>query len=218
LSGIHEKDRMDTLETDILKTATELFCKYGLRNVTIDDICAEIRISKKTFYTYFRQKEDLILQMVESMHEKKAEKEKKFVLSADDNKNTIDRAMAIVHLVKSNSEDKMQTLFYELSKYYPNAYAQIIEKQQQQTIDYFTRNIEEGIAEGIFRDNLDVGMTAQFLSTQFRSALDSSKETPKRKFQAVFEFMIDVYIRIVTNEKGLQYYNETYANKQDSKK
>jgi len=205
---------MDTLQNDILKTATELFCKYGLRNVTIDDICTELRISKKTFYTYFKQKEDLILQMVEDMHHKKTEKEKKLI-APDDNKNTIDRAMDIVHLIKNNSGDKMQNLFYELNKYYPNVHARIMEQQQQQTIAFFTKNIEKGIEEGIFRDNLDVEMTAQFLSTQFRSALDSSKETSKRKFQSVFEFMIDVYIRIVTNDKGFNYYKENYTNKQN---
>jgi len=207
---------MDTLQNDILKTATELFCKYGLRNVTIDDICTELRISKKTFYTYFKQKEDLILQMVEDMHHKKTEKEKKLI-APDDNKNTIDRAMDIVLLTKNNSSDKMQNLFYELNKYYPNVHARIIEKRQAQTIEFFTRNIKKGIEEGIFRDNLDVEMTAQFLSTQFRSLLNSSKETSKRKFQSVFEFMIDVYIRIVTNEKGLNYYKENYSNKQNFK-
>lgn len=44
----------------IIKVASELFLKYGLRSVTIDDICNELRISKKTFYVHFKQKEELI--------------------------------------------------------------------------------------------------------------------------------------------------------------
>ena len=51
----------------IIKVASELFLKYGLRSVTIDDICNELRISKKTFYVHFKQKEELIESLLTEM-------------------------------------------------------------------------------------------------------------------------------------------------------
>ncbi len=51
----------------ILKTASDLFLKYGLRSVSIDDICNELHISKKTFYAHFKQKEELVESLLAQM-------------------------------------------------------------------------------------------------------------------------------------------------------
>ena len=47
---------MDQLQESILQTAARMFHQKGIRNVSIDDICSELRISKKTFYTHFQQR------------------------------------------------------------------------------------------------------------------------------------------------------------------
>ena len=60
-----------TLYKNILKTGAKRFLKYGLRSVSIDDICADLRISKKTFYTYFSQKEALVEAVLQDMDQKK---------------------------------------------------------------------------------------------------------------------------------------------------
>lgn len=44
----------------IIKRAAELFKDYGIRSVSLDDLCSSIRISKKTFYVYFVSKDMLI--------------------------------------------------------------------------------------------------------------------------------------------------------------
>ncbi|MBP6284960.1 MAG: TetR/AcrR family transcriptional regulator, partial [Paludibacteraceae bacterium] len=41
---------MDNIKQEILKTAANTFFKNGIRSVSVDDICDELRISKKTFY------------------------------------------------------------------------------------------------------------------------------------------------------------------------
>jgi AcrR family transcriptional regulator len=59
---------MDKLQSDILLLSTQLFCKYGLKSVSIDDICSQLGISKKTFYNYYKQKSDLIADALEQVH------------------------------------------------------------------------------------------------------------------------------------------------------
>lgn len=55
-----------TKET-IMMTANGLFSKDGVREVSIDDICRKLCISKKTFYQYYAQKEDLVADVVPTM-------------------------------------------------------------------------------------------------------------------------------------------------------
>jgi hypothetical protein len=74
-----------------------------------------------------------------------------------------------------------------------------------------TNEINKGIKEGIFRKEMDVDLTAHFLTVQFQNIVNTLKKNTK--FQTVFNFMVDVYIRVVANETGFKYYQETYLNK-----
>ena len=55
---------MDNLTTnpkylDIFKTAKDLFWKYGIKRVSIEEICKEAKVSKMTFYKFFPNKIEL---------------------------------------------------------------------------------------------------------------------------------------------------------------
>jgi AcrR family transcriptional regulator len=50
---------MDTKERILLK-AHELFNRYGIRSVSMDDLSAQLGMSKKTLYQYFADKDELV--------------------------------------------------------------------------------------------------------------------------------------------------------------
>jgi len=52
---------------DLLRTAKDLFWKFGFRRVTVEEICREANVSKMTFYKYFSNKEDLAIEMIKKM-------------------------------------------------------------------------------------------------------------------------------------------------------
>jgi len=45
---------------EIIKGARELFCTYGYKKVTMDEIARKSNVTKKTIYSYFKDKDDLI--------------------------------------------------------------------------------------------------------------------------------------------------------------
>jgi AcrR family transcriptional regulator len=47
-------------EEDILKAGKELFWRYGIKRVTVEEVCQTAGASKMTFYKYFRNKNDLV--------------------------------------------------------------------------------------------------------------------------------------------------------------
>ncbi|HEY3430511.1 MAG TPA: helix-turn-helix domain-containing protein, partial [Cyclobacteriaceae bacterium] len=44
----------------ILRGAEDLFMKYGVRSISMDDIARHLAVSKKTLYQHFADKEDLV--------------------------------------------------------------------------------------------------------------------------------------------------------------
>lgn len=58
----------------ILDKATELFLKFGYSKVTMNEIAAELGMSKKTLYHYFASKEEVVMAAVNSMQDETARK------------------------------------------------------------------------------------------------------------------------------------------------
>jgi AcrR family transcriptional regulator len=60
-------------DTEIIQRVSELYLKYGIKSITMDDAARELGISKKTLYEYFKDKDELVKQFVEhhmlKMHE-----------------------------------------------------------------------------------------------------------------------------------------------------
>src|ERR1017187_1601563 len=44
----------------ILEKATDLFMRYGIRSITMDEIAGQLGISKKTIYQFFTDKDELV--------------------------------------------------------------------------------------------------------------------------------------------------------------
>lgn len=55
--------------SQLVSTARELFMKYGIRRVSVEEICKTSSVSKVTFYKYFSNKEDLARLLIKEMLE-----------------------------------------------------------------------------------------------------------------------------------------------------
>jgi len=52
----------------MMECATEMFFKYGIKKVKMDDIAKELSMSKRTLYEYYGDKENLALEMLRKLH------------------------------------------------------------------------------------------------------------------------------------------------------
>jgi AcrR family transcriptional regulator len=54
------KSTLTKKQAQIIQTATELFMKFGVRRVTVEEICRTADVSKMTFYKYYANKKALL--------------------------------------------------------------------------------------------------------------------------------------------------------------
>lgn len=59
---------------DILETAHHLFWKFGIRRVSIEEICREAGVSKMTFYRFFKNKIELARTVLDGIFSETKEK------------------------------------------------------------------------------------------------------------------------------------------------
>ena len=78
-----EKNIKKQKKRKILEKAFELFRKNGYMDTKVEDITKALGISKGSFYTYFKTKEELLCELLESM--KNSEMEKYSKVEIDEN-------------------------------------------------------------------------------------------------------------------------------------
>ena len=103
---------MNNIKEEILKSSRELFTDYGYRKVTMDEIAKASGVTKKTVYSYFKDKESLLKSLVEE----EMEKMKKIITSHSviNNNNFFEEVNKTLYdLLKYKKEAK---LFVTLSK------------------------------------------------------------------------------------------------------
>lgn len=80
---VKEKNIKKQKKRKILEKAFELFRKNGYMDTKVEDITKALGISKGSFYTYFKTKEELLCELLES--KKKSEMEKYSKVKIDEN-------------------------------------------------------------------------------------------------------------------------------------
>lgn len=193
---------MDAQSEQILLTAGKLFHQIGIRNVSIDEICSELRISKKTFYSHFQQKEDLVDAIVSYEKQKNIDKFEKNLK----NKNAIDSLIFIVRELKKSADCAPITLWYDIQKYYPKVFEKHENKKHEAIKIGFEQNIKQGIEEGYYRTDLDIELTSLFHAVQMKTTFELMEHSPnKYSKKRLLDFFIDLVIHLIANEKGLKY-------------
>jgi AcrR family transcriptional regulator len=51
----------------LLSSGRALLLRHGLRKVRVEEVCADARVSKRTFYKYFRDKDDLAIAVLATL-------------------------------------------------------------------------------------------------------------------------------------------------------
>lgn len=201
---------MTELKEKIIRQAKQMFWDYGLKRVGINDICTELHISKKTFYTVFKTKNELIEEILKSVRI-----EKKQMEEIEDNDNIIEYLISKTNTFRNKprrDDEKLFQIHFDMKKYYSELFDKhcrlIKEDAEVNTLSI----LNMGIAQGLFREDMDLTLTKKLISEIFSNMLEYSN-TNKIPFIHMMDFCMDTMFRIVCNDKGLEYYN-SINNKQ----
>ena len=62
-----EKERPDSNHLRFFEAAEPLLVRFGYKKTTVEDVCRAAGMSKRTFYDLFKDKQDLLLQLLEAV-------------------------------------------------------------------------------------------------------------------------------------------------------
>ena len=128
----------------IYNAVIKLFGKKGIK-FTMDDLAKELRMSKKTLYVYFKDKETLLLSTVDYIFDGIEEEEYK--VSEDTSLSTVEKLEKIMGVMPDSYKDINFAGLYMLKDKYPKIYKKVgkrLESGWEVTIALLEKGMQEG--------------------------------------------------------------------------
>ena len=195
-----------TIKDRILKGAEELFIRYSVRSVTMEEIARHLGISKKTLYQHFADKDDIVSLATEQHINKRCGE---FDDIQKKSKDAIQEMVLLSSRMRENMKNANPSMLYDIQKYHPKAWKAWIEYRNKFIRSSMERNLNEGIEQGYYRANINPHIIATIRMEMIQIGFDE-QVFPRDEFNTseVQMQLLDHFTHGILTEKGLKKYNK----------
>ncbi len=198
----------------ILQKSTELFLRFGIRSVTMDEIAMQLGVSKKTIYQFFADKNELVeAVIVEILTNNRTCCEADKAVA----ENAIHEVFLAMEMVLVMFEHMNPSLLYDLEKFHPSAYEKFVQYKYKFLYNIIRENLENGVREGLYRDDFNTEiMTMLRLETLMLPFSQNAFSKSKYSVAEVQQHVIEHFLFGIASLKGyrlIMTYKEERKNK-----
>jgi AcrR family transcriptional regulator len=194
----------------IISESIQLFLKFGVKSLTMEDIARKLGISKKTLYTHVKDKEDLLLQAV-ILFGKFEDKQLSEICSRG--LNAIDESLEIKKWVLDMIQNIHPSVAYDIEKFYPAVSKRMKTSRHENVYRSIYQNIVKGQKEGLYRSDINADILAKLYIGRMESIFDQElfPSTTYNVSDVYMEWFI-YHIHGMATSKGLQILENNFKN------
>lgn len=187
----------------IITRVRDLYAKYGIKSITMDDVARHLGISKKTLYKYVKDKEDLVGKVIDLEIELL---KKGMECKARNELNAIEELLIVSKILNQRMKEINPSTIYDLRKYYPQHYERLTAARREKMFENVINNINKGQNEGLYRTDLDPKIIAMIQISRVENIVDNdlfsiNEFTSDKFFHEIFVY----HIRGIANPKGIEF-------------
>lgn len=196
----------------IIQAALELFFRHGIRRVTMDDIAGHLSVSKKTIYSCFEDKNEIVKKACENYLS-----ENRCILDqyASQSKDAIHEIMLTMQKLNEMFSVLNPALFEDLQRFHPQAwklYQNFREKNIAATIE---GNLKRGISEQLYRADINLKILVKLRIEEITMGMNPLVyPQPTFKVHDVQLALLDYFLHGIVTMKGHKLINK-YKNISD---
>ena len=139
--------------------AEELFMRFGIRSVSMDDIANHLGMSKKTLYQYYADKDELVHAVV-SNHITCLETD--CITISSNAKDAIDEIFITIDQIIDEFNNMNPLLLHDLEKFHHRAFERFRAHKDKFMVEVMRKNIEWGISDGLYRADVNIDVLSKF--------------------------------------------------------
>jgi len=184
----------------ILEKAHELFIRYGVRSVSMDDIAAQLGMSKKTLYHDYTDKEELVDAVLSTVLEKNRNE---CFLDRQNAENAIHEVFQAFDMMQEMFSNMNPAIVFDLEKYHPAVYKKLQHHKKVFLYQVLKQNLERGIAEELYRPEINVDTLTRFRIEGMMLAFNSEVFPNNRTYlAAIQEELLEHFLYGLATLKG----------------
>lgn len=186
----------------ILVKTHELINRYGIRSVSMDDIAAQLGMSKKTLYQYYADKDEL----VNAVFDIQLNTNRSWCIECSKKgENAIHEVFLSFDMMLEMLASMNPSVLFEMQKYHPSAYKKFEEFRNGFLFKLIRSNLERGIREEIYRDDIDTEILTRFRIYTVLLSFDSEVFPGNRTHLVYIEQqLIDHFLYGLATSKGVK--------------
>jgi TetR/AcrR family transcriptional regulator, cholesterol catabolism regulator len=185
----------------ILSKVRELYMKYGIKSITMDDVAQELGISKKTLYQFVTDKDDLVGKFIDfEIATRQAEICKCFRTGF----NAIEELVEISMFMNKMMRAQNPATEHDMKKYYPHHYQKTVTARREGIYQYILMNLKKGRKEGLYRDDMDEEVIAKLYLSRIENIHFNELFTVE-EFTSIklFKEMLNYHVRGIATPEGI---------------
>ncbi len=189
------------MQERIASKAEELFLRYGIRSISMDEIASQLGISKKTIYQFYADKDALVQNVIETIL---TNNECACRNTTDISENPVHEFFVALGIIQDLLGAMNPAFIYDIQKYHPLAYKRLTNYQQQFLLGVVVNNLEEGRKLLLYRDDFDIDILARFRFTSIFMLFDAemSAAMGKHKLTTIMEEITIHFLYGIATPKG----------------
>ncbi len=195
--------------TKIILRVNELYTKYGIKSITMDDVARHLGISKKTLYKYVSDKDDLVGKVIDYQ----IEQLNKGMKCPKTSYNAIEELLIVSKILNQKMKEINLATIYDLRKYYPQHYERFTKARRKKMLENVIANIHKGQIEGLYRTDLNPDIIARLQILRIESIVENDVFSIEEFTSDKFFYEIFIYhIRGMANQKGIDFLENELKN------
>lgn len=187
---------MTTIREQIIIIAFDLFSQYGIKSVSMDDIARDLSISKRTLYSFFEDKETLLVEGLKYTNDHLTS----FLYQLEKGDYTAIDIILLFYEELMKRPRWYSEKFYEDMKRYPKA-IQRKESEKEAYTNICTRLFNRGVKEEVFQQEVNFEIVGLLVKEQLKM-LHPSKTFSKHSNTEVYNTVLLTFLRGICTDKG----------------
>ena len=197
---------MDHQLQNILSGTREFILKSGIRQLNMANLAKHLALGENDLLQWFPNQDSLVEKILEF-------ERSSFKSIFDENNfeetNAIEILMIVSKAMSTRFLELAPSVTFDLKALYPEIYRHHIEQRIEFIFMKMKINIEKGIRQGIYREDLSIELLARLYISRLIDLHNPDFFPPEKfSFKVLYEVMIDHFIRGIANDEGLVDYKK----------
>ena len=201
-----QKRKLMETKDRILQGAEELFFKYGIKSITMDDIAKHLAISKKTIYQFYSDKNEVVETLLKNKLRNEEAACRQMQAASE---NIIVEIFSIMKHMADLFARINPNLFYDLQKYHPRSWKDFKTFKEECIGKMVENGLNTGIKQGLVRADINTKIIAMLRMTEIELGFNSEVFSPTTfKMAEVQLALLDYFLHGICTLKGHKLINK----------